>query len=94
MTAEAWRSVSVYLVAFSGAMTRPWVPLRICPHGEPRFSQRTGNVMLLWASVLMLAASLAGLLMLGPTAIVGELTAVAFAVSLFIVICAMKARDD
>jgi hypothetical protein len=50
--------------------------------------------MLLWASVLMLAASLAGLLMLGPTAIVGEITAIAFAVSLFIVICAMEARND
>jgi hypothetical protein len=50
--------------------------------------------MLLWASVLMLAASSAGLFMLGSTAIVGELTAVAFAVSLFIVICAMEARDD
>ena len=50
--------------------------------------------MLLWGSVLMLAASLAGLLMLGPTAIVGEITAIAFAVSLFIVICAMEARND
>ena len=50
--------------------------------------------MLLWASVLMLAASSAGLFMLGSTAIVGGLTAVAFAVSLFIVICAMEARDD
>ena len=75
-------------------MTRPWVPLRICPYGEPKFHQRTGKVMLLWASVLMLAASLAGLLMLGPTAIVGEITAIAFAVSLLIVICAMEARHD
>ena len=61
---------------------------------SPGFISVRGKVMLLWASVLMLAASSAGLFMLGSTAIVGELTAVAFAVSLFIVICAMEARND
>jgi hypothetical protein len=51
--------------------------------------------MVLWASALLLAASSAGLVMLGSTPILGELSALlGFAVSLFIVICASEALNE
>ena len=46
--------------------------------------------MVLWASALSLAASSAGLVMLGSNPILGELSALGFAVSLFIIICAER----
>jgi hypothetical protein len=49
--------------------------------------------MVLWASALSLAASSAGLVMLGSAPIVGELLALGFAISLFIVICATEAQN-
>jgi hypothetical protein len=50
--------------------------------------------MVLWASALLLAASSAGLVMLSSTPILGELSALGFAVSLFIVICASEALNE
>ena len=50
--------------------------------------------MVLWASPLLLGASSAGLVMLGSTPILGELSALGFAVSLFIVICASEALNE
>jgi hypothetical protein len=50
--------------------------------------------MVLWGSALLLAASSAGLVMLGSTPILGELSALGFAVSLFIVICASEALNE
>jgi len=61
---------------------------------SPSLSQRTGAVMVLWASALLLAASSAGLVMLSSTPILGELSALGFAVSLFIVICASEALNE
>ena len=49
--------------------------------------------MLLWGSVLALAASGPGLLTIGSTYIVGDLVAPAFAISLFIAICATEAQS-
>jgi hypothetical protein len=42
---------------------------------SPSLSQRRGTVMVLWASALSLAASSAGLVMLGSNPILGELSA-------------------
>jgi hypothetical protein len=49
--------------------------------------------MVLWASALSLAASSAGLVMLGSAPLLGELSALGFAMSLFIVICATEAQN-
>jgi hypothetical protein len=49
--------------------------------------------MVLFASALLLAASAAGLVMLGSAPLLGELSALGFALSLFIVICATEARN-
>jgi hypothetical protein len=49
--------------------------------------------MVRWASALSLAASSAGLIMLGSNPILGELSALGFAVSLFI-ICASEALNE
>ena len=49
--------------------------------------------MVLFASALLLAASSAGLVMLGSAPLLGELSALGFALSLFIVICATEARN-
>ena len=49
--------------------------------------------MVLWASVASLAASSAGLALLGAAPIIGELSSLGFAVSLFIAICAAEARS-
>ena len=49
-------------------------------------------VMVLLGSLLALLASAAGLVTLGSSYILGEVSAVAFAVSLFILICATEAR--
>ena len=46
--------------------------------------------MVLFASALLLAASAAGLVMLGSAPLLGELSALGFALSLFIVICATE----
>jgi hypothetical protein len=51
-----------------------------------------GLVMVLWGSLLALLASVAGLLTLGSTHILSDAWAVAFAISLFTLICAMEAR--
>jgi len=48
--------------------------------------------MVLWASLVALLASVAGLLTLGSTHIFGDAWAVAFAISLFTLICATEAR--
>jgi hypothetical protein len=48
--------------------------------------------MVLLGSLLALLASVAGLVTLGSSYILGEVSAVAFAVSLFILICATEAR--
>ena len=50
--------------------------------------------MVLWASALSLAARSAGLVMLGTKPILGELSALAFAVPLFIIICASEALNE
>ena len=50
--------------------------------------------MVLWASALSLAASSAGLVMLGSNPILGELSGLGFAVSLFIMICASEALNE
>jgi hypothetical protein len=49
--------------------------------------------MVLWASALSLAASSAGLVMLGSAPLLAELSALGFAMSLFIVICATEAQN-
>ena len=49
--------------------------------------------MVLWASALSLAASSAGLVMLGSAPLLGELSALGFAMSPFIVICATEAQN-
>jgi hypothetical protein len=66
----------------------------IAAPAAPSLSQRTGTVMVLWASALSLAASSAGLIMLGSNPILGELSALGFAVSLFIIICASEALNE
>jgi len=48
--------------------------------------------MVLLGSLLALLASAAGLVTLGSSYILGEVSAVAFAVSLFILICATEAN--
>ena len=48
--------------------------------------------MVLLGSFLALLASVAGLVTLGSSYILGEVSAVAFVVSLFILICAAEAR--
>ncbi len=48
--------------------------------------------MVLLGALLALLASVAGLVTLGSSYILGEVSAVAFAVSLFILICATEAR--
>ena len=48
--------------------------------------------MVLLGALLALLASAAGLVTLGSSYILGEVSAVAFAVSLFILICATEAR--
>ena len=50
--------------------------------------------MVLWASALSLAASSAGLIMLGSNLILGEMSALVFAVSLFIIISASEALNE
>jgi len=50
--------------------------------------------MVLWGSVLSLAASAAGFMTLGSTQVLGDLAALAFAISLFAVICAAEARHQ
>jgi hypothetical protein len=52
-----------------------------------------GVSMVLWDSVLALAASGASLLTVGSTYIIGDLVALAFATSLFIAICATEVRS-
>ena len=49
--------------------------------------------MVLWGSLLALLASVAALVTLGSSFILGDLSAVAFAISLFILICATEARS-
>jgi hypothetical protein len=49
--------------------------------------------MVLWGSVVALLASVAGLVTLGSIRIVGDLAALAFVTSLFILICATEARS-
>ena len=50
-------------------------------------------VMVLWGSVVALLASLAGLVTLGSTYVLGDASALVFAMSLFTLICAMEARS-
>ena len=58
-------------------------------HRHPLFE---AFVMVLLGSSLALLASAAGLVTLGSSYILGEVSAVAFAVSLFILICATEAN--
>ena len=58
-------------------------------HRRPLFE---ALVMVLLGALLALLASAAGLVTLGSSYILGEVSAVAFAVSLFILICATEAR--
>ena len=48
--------------------------------------------MVLWGSFLALLASVVGLVTLGSSYIFGDVSAVSFAFSLFILICATEAR--
>src|SRR3954454_7632015 len=69
-------------------------PLRITPIRASGGSAHPleAFVMVLLGSLLALLASAAGLVTLGSSYILGEVSAVAFAVSLFILICATEAR--
>ena len=49
--------------------------------------------MVLWGSVVTLLASLAGLVTLGSTYVLGDAFSLVFAMSLFTLICAMEARS-
>ena len=49
--------------------------------------------MMLWGSAAAFFASVAGIITVGSTYIFGELAAVAFAVSLFTLICAAEAES-
>ena len=46
--------------------------------------------MVLWGSVVALLVSVAGLVTLGSTFVVGDLAALAFVISLFTLICATE----
>ena len=59
-------------------------------HGRSSCRRR---VMVLWGSVVTLLASLAGLVTLGSTYVLGDASALVFAMSLFTLICAMEARS-
>ena len=49
--------------------------------------------MVLWGTVVTLLASLAGLVTLGSTYVLGDASALVFAMSLLTLICAMEARS-
>jgi len=50
--------------------------------------------MTLWGSLFGLLASVAGLVTLGSSYFLGDVSAVAFAISLFLLICATEARGE
>jgi hypothetical protein len=49
--------------------------------------------MVLWGSVFVLLASVAGLVTLGSIHIIGDLAGLAFVISLFTLICATEAKS-
>ena len=50
--------------------------------------------MLLWGSLLALLASVAGLVTLGSSSFLADVSAVAFVISLFVLICTTEARSS
>ena len=48
--------------------------------------------MVLWGSLLALLASVAGLATLGSSYFLGDVSAVGFVISLFVLVCATEAR--
>jgi hypothetical protein len=50
-------------------------------------------VMVLWGSLLALLASVAGLATLGSSYFLGDVSAVGFVISLFVLVCATEARS-
>jgi hypothetical protein len=49
--------------------------------------------MVLWASTLTLAASLASLVLVGSSPFLNDLSALGFAMSLFVVVCATESLN-
>ena len=85
----------------SGGSRPGW---RITLDSERSFGNQTGKspvyrrslealAVVLWGSLLAVVASVAGLVTLGSRFLLGDLSAVAFTISLFILICATEARS-
>ena len=88
------QEIGAAVLAFSFLLSLRITPIRtrLLASGGSAPSPFEAFVMVLLGSLLALLASAAGLVTLGSSYILGEVSAVAFAVSLFILICATEAR--